>query len=175
MKKFIALTGLACFLATPVAAKDCDCASKITKEQILASQKAWGDGIVAIGAATDYQAAALKHIDSLYAYDLGTVLFKPTKARTDQFRGTKDEALSYFVGGSIPEDKGFALAPFKKVRFENDAMTMDCDSAIAMGNYYFTGPDNKEIKVEYTFGYVQDKGGNVKINLQHSSLPYNGQ
>lgn len=42
-----------------------------------------------------------------------------------------------------------------------------------MGNYYFTDANtNKEIKVEYTFGYIKDKDGNLKINLHHSSLPY---
>ena len=43
---------------------------------------------------------------------------------------------------------------------------------MAMGNYFFTGPDGKEVKVEYTFGYVKDSAGNLKINLHHSSLPY---
>jgi hypothetical protein len=89
-----------------------------------------------------------------------------------QFRDTKEEALSYFVGGKEPEDKGFALAPFTKVRFENHQITTDCDSALAQGNYYFTTTDGKEVKVEYTFGYVEDTQGNLKINLHHSSLPY---
>jgi hypothetical protein len=143
-----------------------------TQEQILAAQKAWGDGIVAIGKAKDPRAVARQHIDTLYGYDLGPVLFKPTKARVDPFRGTKDEALSYFVGGSIPEDKGFALAPFTGVRFENEAITIDCDSALAMGHYYFTPAEGQDIMVEYSFGYVPDAKGNVRINLQHSSLPY---
>lgn len=100
------------------------------------------------------------------------MLFKPTKAAADQFRGTKDEALSYFVTGNIAEDKGFALAPYSKVRFENEGMVIDCDSAMAMGNYYFTTTDGKDIKVEYSFGYVKDEDGELKINLHHSSLPY---
>tara|TARA_B100000768_G_C10947088_1_gene236083 strand:- start:353 stop:493 length:141 start_codon:yes stop_codon:yes gene_type:complete len=43
---------------------------------------------------------------------------------------------------------------------------------MAMGNYYFTGPDGTETKVEFTFDYVMDDEGNLKINLHHSSLPY---
>lgn len=145
---------------------------KITKEEILATQKAWGDGIVAIGQAKDHTKAAREHIDTLYAYDLGPVLFKPTKASALQFRDTKDEALSYFVGGKEPEDKGFALAPFTKVRFENHGMVMGCNTALAQGNYYFTQTGGQEVKVEYTFGYMTDKDGHLKINLHHSSLPY---
>ncbi len=76
------------------------------------------------------------------------------------------------MGGSISEDKGFALAPYIKVRFENEGINIDCDSALAMGNYYFTKTDGQEIKVEYSFGYVEDKDGHLKINLHHSSLPY---
>jgi hypothetical protein len=44
--------------------------------------------------------------------------------------------------------------------------------AIAMGNYYFTTVDGDEVKVEYTFGYTL-VGGNLKIDLHHSSFPYN--
>jgi hypothetical protein len=41
-----------------------------------------------------------------------------------------------------------------------------------MGNYFFTGQDNKETKVEYSFGYFLDAQGKVRINLHHSSMPY---
>ena len=60
----------------------------ITKQDIIAVQEQWGNGIVKIGAAfmekQDYTAAAQEHIDTLYAYGLSTVLFKPTKAAEDQ-------------------------------------------------------------------------------------------
>jgi hypothetical protein len=146
--------------------------SHITRQEILAAQKSWGEGIVAIGKSSEPKQAAIEHINRLYAYDLGPVLFKPTKASAVQFRDTKEEALSYFVGGQEPEDKGFALAPFTKVRFENHTIATDCDSALAQGNYFFTQTDGKEIKVEYSLGYVKDEKGNLRINLQHSSIPY---
>ena len=150
----------------------------ITAAEVEAAQTAWGEGIVAIGKVHsengDVRAAADEHIKKFYNYADAdsTVLFKPTLAAEDQFRGTFDEALSYFIGSEGTEDKGFALAPYSAVRWENEGTLVDEDSAMAMGNYYFTGPDGKETKVEYTFGYVRDADGELKINLHHSSLPY---
>lgn len=150
----------------------------LTKEKVLQAQQHWGDGIVKIGAVYtdngDYTAAAKEHIDKLYAYDQSPVLFKPTKAAIEPFRGNKDSALSYFVAtnGVCSEDSGFAINPWTKVRFENDDIILHGDTALAMGIYYFTDSDGQETKVEYTFGYLMDHEGNVRINLHHSSLPY---
>jgi hypothetical protein len=58
------------------------------------------------------------------------------------------------------------------VRFENEGIVINGDSALAMGNYYFTTTEGNEIKVEYSFGYVKDANGALKINLHHSSIPY---
>ncbi len=148
-------------------------AEPITTQEVEAAQIAWGDGIVKIGKSKKPREAAIDHIDQFYGFDRGAVLFKPTLASADQFRGTKKEALSYFIGQDMEEDKGFALAPYTKVRWENEGIIIDGDSALAMGNYYFTDKTGKEVKVEYSFGYVKDKDGNLKINLHHSSLPYN--
>ena len=148
----------------------------ITEAEVAAAQQAWGEGIVAIGAAytagEDYNAAAVDHIERFYAYGEHTILFKPTLAAEDQFRGTFDEALSYFVGGSIEEDNGFAIAPYTAVRWENEATIVDSDSAMAMGNYFFTTTSGEEVKVEYSFGYVRGEDGTLQIVLHHSSLPY---
>ena len=145
---------------------------KITLAEINEAQQEWGAAIVEIGAAENPEAAAKAHIAELYAYDLGTVLFKPTKAAADQFRGDPMEALSYFVTGIVSEDGGFALAPYTQVRFENEDVIVDSDSALAMGNYYFTTTEGVEVKVEYTFGYARGPSGDLKINLHHSSFPY---
>lgn len=146
--------------------------AKITTQEVEAAQKAWGEGIVTIGKAKDAKKAAVNHIDTFYAFDHGQVLFKPTLASVDQFRGTKKEALSYFIGQDMEEDSGFALAPYTDVRWENEGIITDGDSALAMGNYFFTKTDGSIVKVEYSFGYVQDADGNLKINLHHSSLPF---
>ena len=50
-------------------------------------------------------------------------------------------------------------------------MLIHGSTAQAMGNYFFTDPDGNEVKVEYTFGYVQDEAGALRINLHHSSMP----
>lgn len=147
-------------------------ADSISTAEVEAAQRGWGEGIVKIGKAKDPRKAALAHLEEFYAFGDGQVLFKPTLASADQFRGTTKEALSYFIGQDLAEDKGFALAPYTKVRWENEGIVTDEDSAMAMGNYYFTKTNGKEIKVEYSFGYIKDKDGNLKINLHHSSLPF---
>ena len=150
-------------------------AGEITTVEVEAAQKGWGEGIVEIGKAKDARKAAVEHLDKYYAFDNGQVLFKPTLASVDQFRGTKKEALSYFIGQDLAEDKGFALAPYTKVRWENEGIITDGNSAMAMGNYFFTKTNGEEVKVEFSFGYIKDKEGNLKINLHHSSMPFSAK
>ena len=151
----------------------------ISAEEIATAQRAWGDGIVAIGKAftdkEDYIKAAENHLDVLYAFEVGDVLFAPTKAAESQFRLTREAALSYFVGGNekYNEEHGFAIHPWTKVRFENAATYFHGDYAVAMGNYFFTQLDGTEVKVEYTFGYIKGPDGKLKINLHHSAFPFN--
>ena len=103
------------------------------------AQKAWGEGIVAIANAHkndgDYVGIASNHVNTLYAYQMGPVLFKPTLAAIDQFRPTFDTALSYFVASNnaCPEDKGFAIKGWTNVRFENSDVIIDGGTALAMG------------------------------------------
>lgn len=149
----------------------------MTRQDIDNAQQAWGDGIVAIAKAHsdggDYEAVARNHVETLYAYGMGDVLFKPTLAAVEQFRPTFDEALSYFVASNnaCPEDKGFAIKGWTKVRFENAGVILRETTALAMGNYFFTTPEGEEVKVEYTFGYVLDEVGALRINVHHSSMP----
>jgi len=153
--------------------KDC-----ITEKDVINAQETWANEIVAIGKAYkskgDYKAVAANTVDTLYGYDEGTVLFKPTKASEGQFRLTEEDAVSYFVKGKVAEDKGFALQPWSKVRFENAGISVACNDAVTMGNYYFTDANTgKETKVEYTFGYRKNNDGKLLIDLHHSSLPFN--
>lgn len=148
----------------------------LSKDLIQKAQKNWAEAIVEIGQAKldgkDYESVAKMKVSELYDFEDGMVLFKPTKAAEDQFRNSYDEAISYFVGGSVSEDKGFALQPWTNVRFENEDIAIKDDYAVAMGNYYFTDTSGKEVKVEYTFGYTLEDDGSIKIDLHHSSLPY---
>lgn len=151
--------------------------NQITKEEVITAQEKWGDAIVTIGNAytngEDYQTIVVNVLNSLYGYDQGTVLFKPTKASEQPFRLTKDQALSYFVTGIESEDHGFAINPWSKVRFENAGMILNGNTATAMGHYYFTdATTGDEVMVEYTFGYFKDDDGKLRINVHHSSLPY---
>ena len=152
----------------------------ITEKEVVAAQEAWGNGIIKIGevysAGGDYRQAAIDHIDKFYAYDESLVLFKPTLASVEQFRPSFDGALSYFVGGnpSYPEDKGFAITPWSKVRWQNAGITNNiCNMAVAMGNYYFTPANGgPETKVEYTIGYIRDAEGDLKMAVHKSTIPY---
>ena len=149
----------------------------ITRDGVEEAQRAWGDGIVAMASAhlegDDYVGIARNHVETLYAYGMSPVLFKPTLAAVEQFRPTFEQALSYFVASNnaCPEDKGFAIKGWTKVRFENTDIILEESMALAMGNYFFTAPAGDEIKVEYTFGYVLDDTGALRINLHHSSMP----
>ncbi|WP_147104326.1 phosphoribosyl-AMP cyclohydrolase [Tateyamaria sp. syn59] len=175
MLKTLTLTSALAIAATAGVAGSAD-KHALTPEKVTEFKTAWGEGIVNIGQVHtdggDYEAAAREHIETFYAYGDADVLFKPTLASEDQFRGTFDEALSYFVGGSIEEDGGFAIAPYTAVRWENEGTTIIGDTAMAMGNYFFTTTDGEEIKVEYTFGIQHMDDGEMKIVLHHSSIPF---
>ncbi|EOD32063.1 hypothetical protein EMIHUDRAFT_202627 [Emiliania huxleyi CCMP1516] len=127
----IATTLLSLGLAAHLTAAPLPAFAEITKADIIAAEQKWGDGIVRVGEVYskggDYKMAAK-----------GPVLFKPTKASEKEFRLTPGEAYSYFVTGQEVEDKGFALHPWTKVRFDNKAFVVDGDTAFSMGNYYFT-------------------------------------
>lgn len=153
-------------------------AKNIEIGEVEKAQKIWAERIVEIGNSFlqkgDYILVAKNLVNDLYGYQEGTVLFKPTKASEFQFRLNAESALSYFVGENpnFPEDKGFALQPWKKIRFENAGVICKKNHALVMGNYYFTDTSGNEVKVEYSFGYFVNKNGDIKINLHHSSLPY---
>ncbi len=149
----------------------------VTIVDVEIAQQKWGDGIVAIASAhsagTDYIGRAKEHIHSLYAYEFTSVLFKPTFASQNQFRSTFEGALSYFVAENyaFPEDKGFAIKGWTKVRFENEGIIINGSTAMAMGNYFFTTPEGDEVKVEFSFGYIVDSAGDLRIHMHHSSMP----
>ena len=151
----------------------------ISLKDIENIQKEWGDSLVRLGSLKNNRVACEKEVEllinKLYGYKNGTVLFKPTKAKEDQFRPTFEGAKSYFIGenNDFSEDSGFALQPWTNVRFENASVILNDNNALAMGNYFFTQINGSVVKVEYTFGYFLNENNNLKINLHHSSLPFN--
>ena len=149
----------------------------ITEEEVFSAQKHWSDGLIKISNNhknnLDYISQAINHIDRLYDYSAGKVLFKPTLAKDIPFRNTKEGALSYFVANNddFPEDNGFALKGWTDVRWENSGIQIFDNIAIAMGNYFFTNNEGT-IMVEFSFVYRKDDQGNLKIILHDSHLPY---
>jgi hypothetical protein len=152
-------------------------ANPITLDEINALQRAWGEGLVAISSAyangQDYASIAQNVLDTLYGYVDGPVLFKPTVAQEVPFRFTEEAAASYFIGGSIDEDTGFALNPWTAVRFGNDGQhIINGETALWMGSVFLTNGDGEEIRVEKSLGLYRDDDGNVRIQLHHSSVPF---
>ena len=152
--------------------------SKNLKNKTKEIQKQWAYNIIEIGKAylsnKDYITLTNKFLDDLYLFNEGKVLFKPTKASLLQFRRSKSEFISYFIGYNkiSEEDNGFALEPWKEIYFDNFDTIYFEKFIVSMGNYFFTDYKNKKIKVEYTFGYKLTKENNLKIIFHHSSFPY---
>ena len=148
----------------------------MTEQDIIKVQNSWSEGIIRMGQiANDIESLKIfvsDFLDRLYNFD-DQVLFKPTKAKDIQFRNDKNSATSYFIAGDdrkCNEDSGFALSNWSKITFENSDIILGAEHALAMGNYTFEN-DNTKIKVEFSFGYKK-VNGLIKINLHHSSIPY---
>ena len=156
----------------------------ITYDEVNAAQQAWCDALVKIGSlkeqGKDYRAYAEKVLSEAYNYDNGKVFFKPTLTHGDQtFRNSKKGALAYFVGGDseYPNDKGFALKPWVKARYDNagngnEGIQIYGSVAITMGNVWVTGKDGKEVMVDKTWVFRKGKDGKLRIIVHKSSLPF---
>ena len=148
----------------------------ITKEEIIKAQKEWSEGIIKMGEISNnrelLESFVSDFLDDVYNFQ-EKVLFKPTKAKIEQFRNNKESAISYFIAGNnkkCKEDNGFALSKWSKIIFENSDIIIRENQGLAMGNYTFENNESK-IKVEYSFGYIKINKS-IKINLHHSSIPY---
>ncbi|TAE15596.1 MAG: hypothetical protein EAZ47_05780 [Bacteroidetes bacterium] len=156
----------------------------ITYEEVKAAQQAWCDALVKIGELKenggDYRAYANQVLSEAYNYDYGKVFFKPTLAYGNQtFRTTKKGALAYFVGGDAeyPNDKGFALTPWVKARFQNlgdnnQGIQIYGSVAITMGNVWVTDKNGNEVMVDKTFVFKKSQDGKLRIIVHKSALPY---
>jgi hypothetical protein len=155
----------------------------ITEDAVNAAQTAWCDALVTIGRVYgeggDYKAVASRLLDELYDYSEGTVFFKPTLAfGANAFRSTKQGALSYFVGGNpnFPDDAGFALKRWVKVRYDNNAaengVQIHDSIAITMGHFYLTNVGGEDIVVEKTLAFRRCRDGKLRLCAHKSALPY---
>jgi hypothetical protein len=155
----------------------------ISERDVNAAQQSWCDALVEVGRVYgeggDYQAAAERLIADHYDYEHGTVFFKPTLAFGERaFRSTKEGALSYFVGGNddFPDDSGFALKRWMKVRYDNNAaangIQIHGEIAITMGNFYLSDAQGNEIVVEKTLVFRRCSDGKLRLCAHKSALPF---
>jgi hypothetical protein len=169
--------------ATSSPAADEPAKADVTEAEVNAAQQAWCDGLVEIGkihqTGGDYKAAASRYIDDLYDYREGKVFFKPTLAfGKNTFRSTKEGALSYFIGGdkNFPDDAGFALKHWVKVRYDNNAaengIQIHGAVALTMGNVYFSNSIGEEIMVDKTFVFRRCRDGKLRLCAHKSALPF---
>lgn len=157
----------------------------ITYDEVNAAQQAWCDALVKIGQLKeeggDYKSYAAQVLSNAYNYDKGKVFFKPTLAYGEQtFRNTKKGALAYFIGGDpeYPNDKGFALTPWVKARYDNagkgnEGIQIYGSVAITMGNVWVTDKNGKEVMVDKTWVFKKGDDGKLRIIVHKSSLPFN--
>ena len=151
---------------------------KEIKDLVVEAQNQWAQYVINLGAqdidGDKINSLMEKFLDDLYAFRISDVLFKPTKASIKQFRLTKEDFKSYFIANNNlhNEDKGFALEPWKEIIFDIFNIIKVDREIISMGNYHFKNFKGNKIKVEYTFGYILDDMGKLRINLHHSSLPF---
>ena len=153
----------------------------IAELDILKALGDWGDSLISISKAYEdiginaARDVAEKTLDSLYGFELGPVLFKPTLSGGNQiFRTTRTGALSYFIGHDpeYPDDSGFGIKFWRSVKPETSATFIQNDVAMWMGWVSFVDKNKAVVKVDKTFGYTKDKSGSLKIVLHHSSLPF---
>ena len=149
----------------------------VTRDEVEVAQAAWGAGVVHVGAGGSWDESrrrAEELVRASYVLDDGSLLFGPTKAAHIQFRHDLRGAVSYYLGqdSQYPEDKGFALEPWVNVTFENAGVICRGDFAAAMGNYHFTRADGSGLMAEYSFVYLKDVQGSLRIQLHHSALPF---
>tara|TARA_B100000900_G_C20545534_1_gene702370 strand:+ start:199 stop:666 length:468 start_codon:yes stop_codon:yes gene_type:complete len=154
--------------------------NKETKNLVTITQQKWANIVLEIGKAyrknLQLENLVSKLLNDVYAFNHCNVLFKPTLAKDNQFRSTKEEFISYFLGQNkiCKEDNGFAIKNWKSIKFENYKIIEHDNFLLSMGNYFFKNDENKSLKVEYTFGFIRISNNELRINLHHSSLPYSG-
>ena len=153
----------------------------ITETDLAIARTAWSDGLIAISTAFDaggieaVKAIAGGLLDSLYGFEFGPILFKPTLSGGAQtFRTDRTGTLSYFIGHNpdFPQDTGFGLKSWRDVSSDTASFFIEDDFALWMGWVRFTDKHGDTVKVDKSFGYRRAADGSLKLVLHHSSLPY---
>jgi hypothetical protein len=153
----------------------------ILEKDLFSARTAWGNGLLGISKSFENEGIGMARkvasnmLDTLYGFDLGQVLFKPTlSSGSKTFRSTKEGALSYYIGqnSNYPNDVGFGVMPWREFNSNTSAIFIDDTVAMWMGSVSLIDRDGRVTKVEKSYGYKLDDYGNLRIMLHHSSLPY---
>ena len=153
----------------------------ITETDLAKARTTGGDGLIAISTAFDAGGIdAAKEIaggllESLYGFEFGPILFKPTLSGGAQtFRTDRTGTLSYFIGHNpdYPQDGGYGLKYWRDVSSGNGAFFIEGAIALWMGWMLFTDKHGDTVKVDKSFGYRHAADGSLKLVLHHSALPY---
>ena len=143
----------------------------ITKTDVELFVDSWKQGVLDIRSVYDnkgdFQEQASKFLKTHYLFETESVFFKPTLTREEIFRNSFDRALSYFIGGDIDEDKGFALQEWKSINTDQINILIEGALIIAMGVLSFKS--DEVFKVAFTF-ILKESNSGLKIKAHHSSL-----
>jgi len=145
----------------------------INKEQIDSFLNSWAEGVLAIGKYylenENFTQRALIFIEKHYAFNHGSVMFKPTFTKEKIFRNDKKSALSYFVGGEMTEDSGFAIKPWESIELAEVNYLTENNFSAVMGTLHLKPFDSENISV-IAFTFVLEKyDDSIKIKVHHSS------
>ncbi len=133
----------------------------------------WKEGVIEIGKVYlddgEYELEANNFIEKHYAFKETDILFKPTFTKEMIFRNNKKDALSYFIGGDISEDSGFALKPWESIELRELNTLIEENLIAAMGRLKFK-PHKKEETTLVAFTFIFTKiDDTLKIKVHHSS------
>lgn len=153
----------------------------VTEHDVETAQGEWCSAVINISQVYEdkgHEAAenlAREVVRDAYAYESGTVLFKPTlTTNPDTFRLTSEGALSYFVGGNedFPQDTGFALNNWTQCHVDNAAVVTVGNTAHTLGKVHFTNANGDVTTVDKTWTFVKDAEDTLRITVHHSSLEH---
>ena len=146
----------------------------IYEDEVVSFLNSWKSGVVRIGQTytenNDFVSVAKDFISTHYNFTEGEVLFKPTFTKKVIFRNNQEDALSYFVKGSVSEDNGFAIKPWEKIDLIDINIIIENGYCFCMGVLdLFPLSRDENIKVAFTFILVKDTNDSLKIKVHHSS------
>ena len=153
--------------------------SKENLNLVNITQKKWADIILEIGKAykqkINLDNLIFELLNNVYAFNQGEVIFKPTLAKHNQFRSTKDEFISYFLGPFFAEKIIFILgyteffiyaATFSCISFSLMLFVMDeeSDSEIEASSFFLIIKENKLFKILFA-NFLLASGFGVVMNF----------